>query len=323
MTQKPFLGSHLNKLVKGLLSNYRKDERTQFVNKRHLPSRSEIVDIVGLILEVVYPGLYGRQQLNDENLEAHVEETLLALGRKLHAQIVHCICYEEGHPPNENTEHCDEQARDLVLGFFRQMPQVRDMLGEDVQAAYDGDPAAKTPDEVILSYPGLFAITVYRCAHELFIMDVPLMPRIMTEHAHSITGIDIHPGATIGHAFFIDHGTGVVIGETTQIGNNVKVYQGVTLGALSFPKDERGRVIKGYKRHPTIEDNVVIYANATVLGGETVIGENSQVNGGIFITSSIPPNCTVGVKHTELQVKERRKRTKSSPGAPPRSDFQI
>lgn len=323
MTQKPFLGSHLNKLVEQLLTSYRKDERAQFVNKCHLPSRREIVEIVGLMLEVVYPGLYGRQQLNDDDLETHAEETLVSLGHRLHAQIIHCICYEEGPSANETTEYCNEQARGLVLGFFRQIPHIRDMLAEDVQAAYDGDPAAKTLDEVILSYPGLFAITVYRCAHELFIMDVPLMPRIMTEHAHSTTGIDIHPGATIGRAVFIDHGTGVVIGETTQIGNNVKIYQGVTLGALSFPKDERGRVIKGYKRHPTIENNVVIYANATVLGGETVIGENSQVNGGVFITSSVPPNCTVGVKPTELQVKERRKRERPAPDAPPQSDFQI
>ena len=180
----------------------------------------------------------------------------------------------------------------------------------DAQAAYDGDPAAKSIDEVIYCYPGFFAIAVYRVAHELLTLGVPLMPRIMTEHAHSVTGMDIHPGAVIGQSFFIDHGTGVVIGETTRIGDNVKIYQGVTLGAMSFPKDERGRVIKGLQRHPTIEDNVTIYANATILGGDTVIGKGVTVGGNTFITSSITAGSTVTSETLQVKVQRRKRPAK-------------
>ena len=182
------------------------------------------------------------------------------------------------------------------------------MLALDVQAAYDGDPAAKSIEEVIYCYPGFYAVTVYRLAHELHILAVPLMPRIMTEHAHSLTGTDIHPGARIGESFFIDHATGVVIGETTRIGNNVKVYQGVTLGAMSFPKDERGRVIKGLQRHPTIEENVTIYANATILGGETVISRGVTVGANTFITQSVTADSTVVSKTPELHVQSKGKK---------------
>src|SRR5207244_2950963 len=183
------------------------------------------------------------------------------------------------------------------------IPDVRDTLAYDVQAAYDGDPASYSTDEVILAYPGVLAITVYRYAHELWEMNVPVMPRTMSEWAHQRTGIDIHPGARIGRSFFIDHGTGVVIGETTDIGDNVKIYQGVTLGALSFLKDERGRMVRGYKRHPTVKDNVTIYANAIVLGGETKLGEGSTVGGSTFLTGSIPPGCTVMTSPPELKLR--------------------
>ena len=179
------------------------------------------------------------------------------------------------------------------------------MLSCDVQAAYDGDPAATGADEILLAYPGILAITVYRLAHELHIQGVPLMPRIMTEWAHSVTGADIHPGARIGRSFFIDHATGVVIGETTVIGENVKIYQGVTLGALSFAKDERGRLIRGTKRHPTIENNVVVYANATVLGGETVVGAGTEVGGSVFLTKSVPSDSVVKMKSPELRFRSK------------------
>ena len=186
--------------------------------------------------------------------------------------------------------------------FLRKLSNLRVRLSADVQAAYDGDPAAKSIDEVIFAYPAIFAITVYRLAHELNLQGIPLLPRMMTEHAHSITGIDIHPGAMIGDGFFIDHGTGVVIGETTIIGNRVKLYQGVTLGALSFAMDEEGRMIRGKKRHPTIEDDVVIYSGATILGGTTVIGRGSVIGGNVWLTRSVPPYTRVIISEPELVI---------------------
>jgi serine O-acetyltransferase len=207
------------------------------------------------------------------------------------------------------------------MRFLERTPHVRDLLAGDVQAAYDGDPAAINMDEVILAYPGVLATSVYRFAHELYLMDVPLIPRIMTEWAHAITGTDIHPGARIGRNFFIDHATGVVIGETAEIGNYVKLYQGVTLGALSFPKDERGRLIRGYKRHPTVQDRVTIYANATVLGGDTVIGAGSVIGASVFLTSSVPPNANVKMRDPELRVRPRGEHANVQ--TPWGVDFQI
>jgi serine O-acetyltransferase len=198
--------------------------------------------------------------------------------------------------------NAEQRAQELCVEFFNQIPKVRAMVDTDLQAAYDGDPAATGKDEVIFSYPGLFAITVYRLAHELYKLGVPMLPRMMTEHAHSITGIDIHPGATVGNYFFIDHGTGIVIGETTVIGENVKIYQGVTLGALST---RGGQSLRGVRRHPTIEDNVTIYAGASILGGETVIGKGCVIGSNAFITRSIAPGTTVSIKHQELQFKTR------------------
>ena len=199
-----------------------------------------------------------------------------------------------------------EKAEQIAVQFLERIPAIRGMLAKDVQAAYDGDPAAFNTDEVIFSYPGVFAITVNRVAHELFLLKVPMIPRIMTEYAHSITGIDIHPGATIGKHFFIDHGTGIVVGETTIIGDNVKIYQGVTLGALST---RGGQKLKNAKRHPTIEDNVTIYSGASILGGETVIGRDSVIGGNAFITKSIPAGTTVSIKGQELQFKQGGKTT--------------
>ncbi len=196
-------------------------------------------------------------------------------------------------------------AIDKSCAAVAAVPDVREKLTGDVRAAYEGDPAAKTFGEIIFSYPGLFAIAIYRVAHELYHLDVPLIPRIMSEFAHRATGIDIHPGAHIGDNFFIDHGTGVVIGETTEIGDNVRLYQGVTLGALTFKKDADGRIVKGGKRHPTIEDNVVIYAGATILGGDTVVGRNSIVGGNVWLLESVPPNTTVTHQPPNLVYKGR------------------
>jgi serine O-acetyltransferase len=291
-------------LVEGMLTSYRRDPRAQHVNRRFLPSRDEILEIVKLLLELFYPGYFGRQDLTDENLAFHVGNLLSTLREKLERQVETCLCFAaecDGRPAHP----CSEEARRTTERFLACLPAVRDALVLDVQAAYDGDPAASSLDEVILAYPGMLAVTVHRVAHELQALGVPLMPRIMSEWAHSRSGADIHPGARIGRSFFIDHSTGVVVGETTTIGSNVKLYQGVTLGALSIPRDERGRVIRDTKRHPTVEDGVTIYANATVLGGRTVIGTDSVLGGSVFVTESVPPSTRVALRPPELTVRAK------------------
>jgi serine O-acetyltransferase len=294
----------LPQLVQGVLASYRRDPRARHVNRRFLPSREEIQEIVKLLLELFYPGYYGRQDLTDENLVYHVGNLISALRSRVHRQVETCLCFaaeSEGHP----THGCAEASRRVTSAFLERLPAVRDALVLDVQAAHDGDPAASSLDEVILAYPGMLAVTVHRVAHELHVMGVPLMPRIMSEWAHSRSGCDIHPGARIGASFFIDHSTGVVVGETTSIGSNVKLYQGVTLGALSIPRDERGRVIRDTKRHPTVEDGVTIYANATVLGGHTVIGADAVVGGSVFVTESVPPSTRVALRPPEVTVRSK------------------
>ncbi len=246
----------------------------------------------------------------------HTGELLAELERLLLDEVIRCKCYDGSeqalatsaqaagiHPSGE----CIKSSASIVTGFLAALPKIREMLNLDVEAAYDGDPAAKSFDEIIFCYPGFLAVMVYRIAHALLELGVPLMPRIMTEHAHSITGVDIHPGAKIGKRFFIDHGTGVVIGETTEIGDNVKLYQGVTLGALSIPKDAHGRAIRGQKRHPTLQDNVTVYANTTILGGQTIIGSNTTVGGNTFVTSSVSTDSLVSSKwNTKTQPKRRK-----------------
>jgi len=307
MAEDFVIGPKLGELVERIVESYKADSRTQHIGRTFLPARGEIIRFVKDSLELLYPGFMGRQHLTEHNVAFHVGDLVPRISEAAFRQIRMCLCYvEETESPN-HTEHggCDVQAREYTMGFLEQIPNVRELLAGDVQAAYDGDPAALNVDEVVLAYPGLLAISVHRLAHSLYDLDVPLMPRIMSEWAHAKTGIDIHPGARIGRNFFIDHGTGVVIGETTDIGDNVKVYQGVTLGALSFPKDERGRVIREAKRHPTVEDNVTIYANAIILGGETVIGRNSVIGGSVFVTSSVPPDSVVTFKPPELRVKSK------------------
>jgi serine O-acetyltransferase len=294
----------LGHLVDGMLESYRRDPRAQHVNRRFLPSRDEILEIVRFLLELFYPGYFGRQDLTDENLPFHVGNLLSTLREKLARQAETCLCFAaeaEGH----SAAACGEQARRVTTAFLERLPSIREALILDVQAAYDGDPAATSLDEVILAYPGFLAVTVHRVAHELSVLGVPLMPRIMSEWAHSRSGADIHPGARIGRSFFIDHATGVVVGETSVIGSNVKLYQGVTLGALSIPRDERGRVIRDTRRHPTVEDNVTVYANATVLGGQTVLGADSVVGGSVFVTSSVPPGSRVALRPPEMSVRSK------------------
>ncbi|MFP4105232.1 MAG: serine O-acetyltransferase [Phycisphaerae bacterium] len=299
----------LSDLIDSLLESYGTDPRTQRIGETFLPSRSAIVEIIEMSRQLLFPGHFGHKKLTDSNIRYHVGSLLSRLGDVLAEQIEHCVCTEcmRHNGVNCSVEQCRTRSAEMAGQFLKRLVKIRDALALDAQAAYDGDPAAKSIDEIIYCYPGFLAVTIYRLAHELVELGVPLMPRIMSEHAHSITGCDIHPGATIGASFFIDHATGVVIGETTEIGRNVKIYQGVTLGALSFPKDERGRAIKGLKRHPTIEDRVTIYANATILGGDTVIGEGVTVAGNTFVMESVTAGSLVTQEPPKLTVRTKKK----------------
>jgi serine O-acetyltransferase len=294
------------------LDSYRGDTRARRISQRYLPSREAIVEILESVLDLMYPGYFGRRDLNGENLGAHVAQSVAALAPKLESEMEHCLCYGRERDAQREQDsgrpefgECAPRAHELAEIFLGRLPEIRSLLIRDVQAAFDGDPAATNLDEVILAYPGVLAVSVYRIAHALYDLGVPMMARIMTEWAHSKTGADIHPGANIGAAFFIDHATGVVIGETTDIGDGVKLYQGVTLGALSFPRDASGQIIRGKKRHPTVESGSTLYANATVLGGQTVVGANSVIGGSVFLTRSVPPRSRVSLKEPELRVATR------------------
>lgn len=316
------IGPKLNELVDQIVKSYRSEPRTRHIDRIYLPNRAEIVQMLRDMLELLFPGFLGRQNLTQHNVAFHVGDLVPRIGEAAFRQINMCLCYvqeAQGHA-RRGERPAEEKARQVALTFLEMIPAVRETLAGDVQAAYDGDPAAINLDEVVLAYPGLLAIAVQRLGHALYQMEVPLMPRIMTEWVHQRTGIDIHPGANIGRNFFIDHGTGVVIGETSDIGHNVKIYQGVTLGALSFPKDDRGRVIRGTKRHPTIKDNVTIYANAIILGGDTVIGENSVIGGSVFVTSSVPPNSVVTFKPPELRLKTKGADSAAKPDSTPQPE---
>lgn len=272
------------------------------------PQKKEIIELIRLFQEVVYPGYFGDTVLYRDNLRDHLGDVLFRIHLRLAAEVEKAIEAEEGRPAAR------KHAREIATALFERLPEVADRVAEDVQAAYDGDPAAQGFDELILAYPGVKAVFTYRIAHELHRLGVRLIPRIMTEFAHNETGIDIHPGATIGRSFFIDHGTGVVIGETTTIGDRVKIYQGVTLGALSFPKNEHGELIRGVKRHPTVEEEVVIYAGATILGGATVIGQGSVIGGSVWLTTSVPPWTRVTLAGDQLRFEPRSTPSKSPSG---------
>jgi serine O-acetyltransferase len=302
----------LQEVTGEFLDSYLGDERARRISQRYLPSREAIVEILEAVLDLMYPGYFGRRDLSGENLGAYVAQSVSALAPKLEREMEHCLCYGRERDAGREREavraefgECAPRAHELAGIFLARLPLIRSMLIRDVQAAFDGDPAASNLDEVILAYPGVLAVSVYRIAHALHDLGVPMMARIMTEWAHSKTGADIHPGATIGEAFFIDHATGVVIGETTHIGDRVKLYQGVTLGALSFPRDASGQIIRGKKRHPTVESGSTLYANATVLGGQTVVGADSVIGGSVFLTRSVPPRSRVSLKEPELRVMTR------------------
>lgn len=267
-----------------------------------LPSRDAVADILADLCEVVFPGYGRRQDLTQANIQFYIGGLIDALHGKLTEQIVRALRHDRCHDDAEFD--CRADARGKALDLLRRLPHVRGTLERDVQAAYRGDPAAKSHHEIIFCYPGLEAIAVYRLAHELHRLGVPYIPRMMTEAAHSKTGIDIHPGATIGAGFFIDHGTGVVIGETCHIGEGVKLYQGVTLGALSFDRDDGGELVHGaYKRHPTLQDNVVVYANATILGGATTVGEGAVIGSNVWLTKSVEPYAVVVLDNPQHKVK--------------------
>jgi len=260
----------------------------------NLPGTGAVIAVLDSLLAVLYPGCHGQSPVPHENGPAHLKDTLREIALRLHDQTHRAFEYACRNAKCEDCRDCEAHARQAVTALLSGLPAIQNMLQEDIQAAYEGDPAAMSLMEIVMSYPGLYAITVQRIAHALYEQGVPLIPRVMSEHAHSRTGIDIHPGAVIGPGFFIDHGTGVVIGETCRIGRRVKIYQGVTLGALSFAKDEvTGMLVKGIKRHPDVEDNVVIYAGATILGGDTVIGHDSVIGDNVWLIHSVPPGSKV------------------------------
>lgn len=258
-----------------------------------LAGRKSVYKVLEDLLAILFPGCHGMDPVALSNLPRFVGQRLRATSTQLATHIEKAYRYQCEFDKCRSCGKCEDKAAAAVIALFQALPKVKRTLQMDITAAYEGDPAARSIMEVVMSYPGLHAIAVHRIAHVLYQAGVPLIPRVMSEHAHSQTGIDIHPGATIGQGFFIDHGTGVVIGETSVIGKNVKLYQGVTLGALSFPKDIHGNPIKGIKRHPNVEDNVTIYAGATILGGDTVIGAGSEIGGNVWLTHSVPPNSKV------------------------------
>src|SRR5262245_29333057 len=291
----------LPEITEAIVASYAECCHINHLGHKPLPSREAVVDILTDLWDVLYPGFGRRQNLHMGNVEYHVGDLIDGLHDKLTQQVGRALRHEYG----QEAPHTDFEAvaQQKTLEFLQRLPDVRIVLEQDVQAAYEGDPASKGCHEIIFCYPGLEAVTIYRLAHELLVLGVPLIPRMMSEHAHGKTGIDIHPGARIGPGFFIDHGTGVVIGETCDIGTNVKLYQGVTLGALSFPRDAAGNIIRGMKRHPTLEDDVVVYANATILGGDTVIGRQAVIGSNVWLTHSVPPRTVVTLEKPQLRIK--------------------
>ena len=285
--------AELESIVDLVAASYSEGRKIDNLESAALPNRRLVSDGLRHLEHVVYMGFYSTRELNSVNLRQHIGGHMHEAFEILVEQISRAVVYRRvggGVPAAEDREW----SASVVLDVFRQLPVIRQEIAYDVDAAYQGDPAARSVEEVIFSYPAIVAITAYRIAHEFYERDVPLIPRIMTEYAHGKTGIDVHPGAKVGRRFFIDHGTGVVVGETAVIGDNVKLYQGVTLGALSFPRDGEGEIIRdGRRRHPTIEDNVTIYAGATILGGDTVIGAGSIIGGNVWLTESVPPGTRV------------------------------
>jgi serine O-acetyltransferase len=295
-------------IINDLVTSSQDQELFAHVDAEPIPSVEKAVEILQRARRLLFPGYFTNGQVLDNNqLEYAIGMEVTRLFEVLSEEIVLSIKHDCQRYQLVCTR-CQERGQQGAIHFLERLPEIRKTLTTDVQAAYDGDPAAKTIDEVVISYPGVLAITVHRIAHQLWQQEIPLLPRVISEYAHSVTGIDIHPGATIGPSFFIDHGTGVVIGETTEIGERVRIYQGVTLGALSLPKDEVEQ-LRHEKRHPTIEDDVTIYAGATILGGETVIGRSSVIGGSVWITSSVPSGTKVFLAPPKLIYKNSEPET--------------
>jgi serine O-acetyltransferase len=298
----------LGRLVNDIVTGYRKNEPDISFGSVSVPKREVIIKVIFMLRELLFPEYFGQRHLIGTTIEYHIGALLIKIHEKLHEQIT-CALQHRAVDDYADTEGIANKADEIIYTFLSKIPELRETIALDVEAAFTGDPAAADKYEIVFSYPGVFAVFVYRLAHELWLLSVPLIPRIMTEYAHSVTGIDIHPGATIGKHFFIDHGTGVVIGETTVIGNNVKIYQGVTLGALST---REGQNLRGVKRHPTIEDDVTIYSGTSILGGETVIGKGVVIGSNVFLTESVPPGTKVINKTPDLIFKGRAAREPES-----------
>jgi len=312
MKKKKLTGEKIGMLVSQIAETYKGDSGINFIDASNLPVRGEILETLESLFEILFPGHTGRRTVTKSNISFIIGDILCEVYSELSRQIERAYQYQCRIKKCDDCD-CRTMAENVTQYLLARLPKIRERLKGDVGAAFDGDPAAKSYEEIVISYPCITAIATYRIAHELYLKQVPLIPRIMAECAHAKTGIDIHPGAKIGKNFFIDHGTGVVIGETTVIGNNVKIYQGATLGALSFRKDQRGRIIKGGKRHPTIEDNVTIYAEATILG-DVVIGKGAVIGGNVWIKEPVPPGVTVSTPNPDLvytKHKQKRPRRKA------------
>jgi len=302
------LKERLPELTDRIVETYQEMDTIHHLGHCPLPSVDAVIEIATDVKEILYPGYRKRQNLHFGNVTYHVGDLIDSLHDRLTQQIARALRHDFRR---RNSLQCGNVTPDFesvgqekAVQFLETLPEIRRILSQDVQAAYDGDPAAGGLDEIIFCYPGLEAVTVYRIAHELHALGVPLIPRMLSEWAHSTTGIDIHPGATIGHSFFIDHGTGVVIGATCEIADHVKLYQGVTLGARSFAKDDEGNLVRTTKRHPTIESHVVIYANATVLGGDTTIGHHAVIGSSVSLYESVPPNTVVMLEKPSLRFRQ-------------------
>jgi serine O-acetyltransferase len=292
---------NVKNIIKAIVDSYQDEAGINFIDTTNLPLRDRILEVLDLLMEVIFPGYTGVKDVTSSNISFVVGDILCQIQTKLAEQVKRALLHQ-CRLKNSDCTGCHTMAQDVTEYLLAQLPKIRRLLKTDIQAAFDGDPAASSLEEIVLSYPGLRAITVYRIAHELYLKNVPLIPRIMSEHAHHETGIDINPGAKIGERFFIDHGTGIVIGETSIIGNNVKIYQGVTLGALAPAK---GQSLRGVKRHPTIEDDVTIYAAATILGDVT-IGKGATIGGNVWIKDSVPPGVTVSTTRPELVIIQKK-----------------
>ncbi|MCW3997134.1 MAG: serine acetyltransferase [Candidatus Bathyarchaeota archaeon] len=300
--------TELPQITEKIMKNYEKVGGIDHLEGRDLPSKKIVIEVLEDLFTILYPGYLGKEEITKINIKTVLNTTLTSVFERLTNEIeksLKYICRKIVECPKDI---CRKRAKVVIKELIERIPEIRMFLSGDIEAAFKGDPAAASNEEVILSYPCVLAITTYRIAHELYLQGVPLIPRIMSEHVHSMTGIDIHPGAKIGKNFFIDHGTGVVIGETSEIGDNVKIYQGVTLGALSFPKDKKGEVIRGRKRHPTIGNNVVIYSGATLLGPDAIVGDNVTIGGNVWLTTPVTANTKIAISRPELQFKKKKEK---------------